>query len=272
MNKKFVHAARGAAITASVLIGLAVVSPKPAAAVFGIGDVVFDPSSFSTLGHIWTEDISTGLKIQQEVTQAIKIYNNAVQMYNLAQQEAGFIHNKQIFQVIGVVAQHAAVANLHGETSGWNTALTRAGGLAAAAQAWQHATAPGLSMQARVSLADSIGVDALNVIGSCNDAASQNAVPIQNLQSFALDSNAGSNIVVAQANATNIGQVQMLHTQQCQHAIANEQLKQKLLENMRERDIESNQLTFAQNAAGYVNTENNAWSGGSTAFTSYRVP
>jgi hypothetical protein len=272
MNQKPLNATKGAAITALVLTGLTVVFPKPAAAIFGIGDIVFDPSSWASLGSIWSQDITNGLKLEEEVAQAVKIYNNAVQVYNLAQQEAAFIQNKQIYQAIGVVAQHAAVANKGGETSGWDRALTTAGGLANAAQAWQRASAPGSSMQARVNLADSLGIDALNVIGSCHDAAGQNNGALQNIETFAMDSSQGSNTAVSQANAGDLAQVQMLRTQQCQHAIANEQLKQKLIENLRQRDIESDQITFAQNAAAYVNTENNAWAGGAASFAGYRIP
>jgi hypothetical protein len=246
--------------------------PQPAAALFGVGDIVFDPSSYASLGSIWSQDISNGLKLEEELAEATKIYNNAVQVYNLAQQEASFLRHKQIYQAIGVVAQHAAVANVGGGTTGWDRALTSAGRLANAALAWQHATASGTSMQARVNLADSMGIDALNVIGSCNDAALQNNGALQNLEAFGLDGAQASNTAVSQANATNLGQLQMLRTQQYQHAIANEQLKQKLLQNLRERDIESDQLSFSQSVAGYTQTEDNDWAGGAAAFTGYRVP
>jgi hypothetical protein len=259
-------------ISALVLTGLIVVSPQPASALFGFGDIVFDPSSWASLGSIWSQDISNGLKLEQEISEATKIYNNAVQVYNLAQQEASYLHHKQMYQAIGAIEMHAAVANVGGETSGWDRALTMAAGLTNATQAWQHATAPGTSMQARVNLADSMGIDALNVIGSCYDAAGQNDGALQRLESFALDNGAGSNVAVAQANAANLAQVQMLRTQQCQHSIANEQLKQKLLQNLRERDIESDQLTFLQATANYNHTEDNAWQGGAGSFSSYRVP
>ena len=58
--------------------------PTPAAALFGIGDVVFDPTSYATLAKIWSSDATTLTKVIEEVTQLGKIYGNAVQTYNQA--------------------------------------------------------------------------------------------------------------------------------------------------------------------------------------------
>ena len=57
-------------------IGYLAVNPRPLYALFGMGDIVFDPTSYATLGHIWTEDISTGAKILQTYNQTVKIVQN----------------------------------------------------------------------------------------------------------------------------------------------------------------------------------------------------
>jgi hypothetical protein len=45
----------GVAGVAAVLFLL----PFPAAGLFGVGDVVFDPTSYATLAKIWSSDVST---------------------------------------------------------------------------------------------------------------------------------------------------------------------------------------------------------------------
>jgi hypothetical protein len=102
-------------LPAMALLGLTVVSPKDASAQFAI----FDASSWAMMGNVWNEDISTGVKMAQELQQGLKLYQNAVQIYGLASQEAMYIRNKQILLAVGFLAQHAMIPG----QPGWDKAL-----------------------------------------------------------------------------------------------------------------------------------------------------
>jgi hypothetical protein len=243
------------------IVGVLLICSSPAFAIFGIGDVVFDPSSYATLGTIYDSDVSNGLKIAEEVAQATKILNNGIQMYTLAMQMATFIEHKEFFQAVGFLSSHVKVANIGGETAGWDTALVAAGGAANAALAWQRASQPGTSLLARINLADSMGTDALMVIGNCNQNALANDGAIGALEQIAISSGSSANTTAALGNVQNMAATQQLRTQQCQHAMENERLKQMSLETLRYRDLESQSLTtfntidlgYASNPVGMSN-------------------
>ena len=64
------------------------INPQPMYAIFGFGDIVFDPSSWAEIGSVWGQDISNGAKLIETYNQTVKIYDNAVQAYNIANQMA----------------------------------------------------------------------------------------------------------------------------------------------------------------------------------------
>src|SRR4051812_44105442 len=58
--------------------------PFPAAGLFGLGDVVFDPTSYATLAKIWSSNVSTYAKVAEEVAQLDNIYAQDMATYNQA--------------------------------------------------------------------------------------------------------------------------------------------------------------------------------------------
>jgi hypothetical protein len=61
-------------------IGYLAVNPPPMYAIFGFGDIVFDPSSWASLGHIWDQDISNGAKL-------VETYNSVDESYIIRKTE-----------------------------------------------------------------------------------------------------------------------------------------------------------------------------------------
>jgi hypothetical protein len=226
--------------TIGIMAGLTLIAVSPAYGIFGIGDIVFDPSSYAELA-------SSDATLVEQLAQAVKILQNGIQVYQLAMQEATFLEHKEFFQAIGFVASHVTVNNIQGETAGWDTALVGAGGASNAILAWQRASTPGTSILARVSLADSMGADALMTIGNCNQNALTNDGAIGALESIAISSGQDANTAAALGNLQNMAATQQLRLQQCQHAMENERLKQMSLETLRQRDLESQTLTTYQN-------------------------
>jgi hypothetical protein len=214
------------------LLALTVVSPGVAKAQFA----VFDASSWTMMGQIWNEDVSNGVKLSQELAQGLKLYNNAVQIYGIASQEASYLRNKQILLAAGFLAQHAMIPG----QPGWDKALTAVGGIANAGRVWQQMTAPGgrnsfQALNSRIQLADSFGASALNAIGSCNAAAAQSDGSIASLEMMAVDLNPAANTRANQANLSNMGQTQQLRIQECQHNIQLQQAKMQALQTMAQR-------------------------------------
>jgi hypothetical protein len=225
----------------AALLALTVVSPGVASAQFA----VFDGASWTELGTIWNEDVSNGVKLSQELQQGLKLYQNAVQIYGLASQEATYLRNKQILLAVGFLAQHAQIPG----QPGWDKALTAVGGIANAGRIWQQMTAPGATnsfqaLNARIAMADSFGASALNAIGSCNAAAAQSDGSIASLEMMAIDLNPATNTRAAQGNLSNMGTTQQLRIQECQHNIQLQQAKLQTLQTMAQRARDQQMATM----------------------------
>jgi hypothetical protein len=230
--------------SAVALLILTAVSPQITNAQFVTQDV-FSPANFAMFGKIWNEDVSTGVKMSQELQQGLKIYQNAVQIYGLASQEASYLRNKQILLAAGFLAQHAMIPG----QPGWDKALTAVGGIANAGRVWQQMTASGgrnsfQALNARIQMADSFGAAALNAIGSCNAAAAQSDGSIASLEMMAIDLNPAANTRANQANLSNMGQTQQLRIQECQHNIQLQQAKLQALQTMAQRARDQQMATM----------------------------
>jgi hypothetical protein len=223
-------------VAAVLLIGL------PAYALFGVEDTVeFGPVTFgqmlaqvTSLGSIASSQASTLAKVVEEVQTAKQIYSNAVEMYTLAQQQASYMRNKDLFQTVGFVAQHASIPG-HPE---WDAALTTAGGLPAAGGTWQNMAAPGTSLKNRIDLADSFGASMLHSLGNCYAAGQVNAGPLMSLQSLLASVDPLANTQATQANIANLSLSQSVRIQQCQQNLQLQQAKLQTLAALaaRERD------------------------------------
>jgi hypothetical protein len=216
-----------------VLTGLTVVSPQAANAQWA----VFDGANYAELGSIWGQNVSMGVKMAQELQQGLMLYNNAVQIYGVASQEASYLRNKQILLAVGFLAQHAMIPG----QPGWDRALTATAGIAYAGTVWQQMTARGAmnSMQAinsRIQLADSFGASMLNSIGSCNAAAQQTNGSLSSLEQMAIDLSPSANTRANQANLNNMGQTQALRVQQCQQNIQQQQAQLQMLHALAQRE------------------------------------
>ena len=84
----------------SVVTGMGYLAVNPPAmyGLFGIGDIVFDPSSWASLGSIWGQDIINGAKLIETYNQTVKIVQNGLQMYSLATQMAQRVQNKSVWK------------------------------------------------------------------------------------------------------------------------------------------------------------------------------
>ena len=274
----------------AIFFGLVAVSallllPSPAAALFGLGDIVFDPTSYATLGKIWSSDASTLTKVAEEVTQLEKIYANAIQTYNQAMAMArSFSHASRMnWLTVGITAVEDATANRYGETVNWAALVNGNPGLASAA--WRNATLPmsddsstflshealgssaNLTNLASIEALDGSSTKCLSEIAEYRTAAQTNSLAISQLQSADDDDGDETNSEIEQLNLVNGAQAAALHEQQSQGALHACLVEQQILANTWQRNAASE--TMNSYGAATVSRQANATEYGNVQDTYY---
>jgi hypothetical protein len=208
---------------------------------------VFDGASYVELGTIWSENVSTNVKLAQTVVQGGTLISQGLQVYNLALRETTALRNKQWMQAAGYLSH----LNIPGQPN-WTIALRSGGGVLMAAGAWQQMTAPGTSMQNRIQIADAFGTSMMDALGGCNASAIQNDGAIGQLEQIALSMNTLDNTRAALGGMSSMGNTQMLRIQECQHNIQQQQAQAQMLQLMRQRDYDNAQNTIYQHIDAVV--------------------
>ncbi len=194
-------------IRRNTLIGVALFAAcaTPSFAIFGLGDIVFDPTNYAEL-----------------ITQATTAYS----------QYRAFVSNvehftwKQGWQTEKNQLEHVPFADVFGETDGMDLALTTNNSFAAKA-AWNNSTVQvssgattylasqpsGGASRSQLAMIESIDATSptcLNAVGAYRAAVATNASAEQDLQSSQLDNNDDTNSEVQQLNLLNAAQAQHL--------------------------------------------------------------
>ena len=123
-----------------LLAGLAyfAVNPQPVYAIFGLGDVVFDPTSYAQFTKIWSQDISNGAKLFQTYNQTVKIVANGLQMYSLALQMAHRVQNKQVWKMAAFAVGNETAEKHYNENINFSAVMN--GDVLHAGHAWRQST------------------------------------------------------------------------------------------------------------------------------------
>jgi hypothetical protein len=228
--------------------------PTPAAALFGLGDIVFDPTSYATLAKIWSSDASTLTKVTEELGQLRQIYANGVQTYREAMAMARNVNRftRLNWLTVGITAVNDATANRFGEAANWAAMVN--GNPALASSAWTSATLPmsansssflsGETLGSSANLANLASVEAtdgsstkcLAEIAEYRSAAQANTVAIAQLQSADNDDGDATNSEIEQLNLVNAAQAAGLHEQQSQGALHACLVEQQMLANTWQRN------------------------------------
>lgn len=130
---------RKAALAVVAILSLAVFSQR-SYALFGVGDVVFDPSSYAVLGHIWSQDISNFAKLTATVTQLTKIFENGLKVYQLADEmRVAIQHPSSLIPIAYSTAGSITKTKFH-ETVDWSRVINSHASPEEIAAAWETAT------------------------------------------------------------------------------------------------------------------------------------
>ena len=203
-------------------IGYLAVNPPALYALFGFGDVVFDPTSYATLGHIWSEDISNGAKLMETYNQTVKIVKQGLAMYNLALEMSQRMQNKNVWRMAAFSVGNEVTESHYNETINFNAAMN--GDVWNAGRAWQQSTLSGgnagylgaatpansnrMSEFATIQLLDQTSERCATILANYKSTQDANQAAEEKLSSDALDESDAKNSVVAVLNVLSGGHIQ----------------------------------------------------------------
>jgi len=218
---------RQAALPALMLLALVCSFPRQALAIFGIGDLVFDPTAVEELIN--------------QLNQAVALYNQEVTTYNLLKSELQSIRSRGAWAVVATALQYTPMANINGEAALLASVVN--GFSADVPTAWRKATSalnetaylarevpgnsPHLSNAASIEMVDGFAQDSLANLGQFRQIQPQLNNAIGSLEQRQQSVADADNTPVAQQNITNAALLQLIRMQQSTanlHAAALEQL------------------------------------------------
>ncbi|MGC2656510.1 MAG: hypothetical protein WA324_00940 [Bryobacteraceae bacterium] len=269
----------------SVIVGALAVA-QPALAIFGFGDIVFDPTSYATLGNIFTSDASILTKAAGTLQQTVKIYNNAVQTYNLAMTMAQHFTQKGYWKSVGVQMKNTSTYNIYGETAGWNQNVN--GGIGNSTSTWNSATislnnnpwirteplgqSSQLATYASAEISDGASRLALDTLDAVSMAQSTNQSALQALETNALDGSDGGNTEVKQLNIIGGASMQELHDFDTLISIQKANLQLAIAANKIQRDAAAHAANFFTTYDNSLVNEAADWGSAAESFSNYRMP
>jgi type IV secretion system protein TrbJ len=277
------------AILAGVLAALLLVLVQPARAIFSFGDIVFDPSSYATLGKIFTSDATLLQKTILTYNETVKIYTNALQSYNLAMaMSQHFSHpQKAAWMTVAQTAANDYTRNAYGETVMWPQMIN--GRPALAPTAWANATLPVthrsylsgevpgssalLAHLASIEAEDGSSTKCLSTIAQYRANAALKATAAANLQTAQTDDTTATNSSVEQANLLNASQAQANNELRAQGTMQTCLVEQQILANKAQRDALADHLSLlGQTHDYYAGANSSTWADPTTKLSTYVVP
>ncbi len=203
-------------------IGYLAVHPVALYALFGLGDVVFDPTSYATLGHIWSEDISNGARLAETYNQTVKIVENGLAAYHLAIEMSQRVRNKDIWRMAAFAVGNEVTESHYNETINFNAAMN--GDVSNAGRAWQQSTLDAgnagylgsttpahsrrMSEFATIQLLDQTSQRCAAILAHYKSTQDANQEAEDKLSSDALDESDAKNSLVAVLNVLSGGHIQ----------------------------------------------------------------
>jgi hypothetical protein len=224
------------------IIGAAalLLTATPGFALFGIGDIVFDPTSYASL-------------VQQLTTLQMQ--------YNTVKNNVTHFSLKQQWQTTLHTLENMNVANMSGETAGINIALN-SNAPGTSSTAWKIATVAmngsaasylqgqalgnsRMSQLAMIETSDAISPDCLTAVGQYRSGRSENATANSSLLSQQFDGSDSTNSEVQQLNLLNAAEAQKLSEMQAQGTLHSCLAAQMTVANMERRNAAVEDLNIA---------------------------
>ena len=220
--------------------GLLLLTATPSFAIFGIGDIVFDPTSYASL-----------------ITQLTTLESQ----YMMLKNNIEHFSFKQQWQTTLQTLQNVNVHDTFGETSGMTTALN-SNSPSASIAGWTAATvpvssdlasyassqtpgSPQMAQLAMVEMSDAVSPDCLTAVGQYRAARAQNRDASSSLAANQLDTSTGTNSEVQQLNLLNAAEAQKMTEMQAQGTMQACLAAQTAVANMQQRNAAAADLNTA---------------------------
>jgi hypothetical protein len=221
----------------------------PAFAIFGLGDIVFDPTSFEEL-------VQQLLQMQQQYAQLVQTYQTIRSQYEqmLWMAKTAPVNMTARYRALATPWHTSSATNTYGTTQGWIAGINTGTGVTSGySQATEHLANYGAALgnipadqveriktgYATVELTDGANQNGIETIGRLRAAAPAVETAIQGLESDSLSSDPNMNTEIAVLNKINaanmIGVRGSRDTNQLLVALA----EQQIIEAKRKRDAEA---------------------------------
>jgi hypothetical protein len=212
----------------------------PGFALFGIGDVVFDPTSYGSL-------VSQLTTLQ---TQYNMLKNN-ITHFSFKQQWQTTLHTLENVNVANMFGESAGIkialnSNAPGTSStAWKIATVAMNGNAASYLQGQALGNSRMSQLAMIETSDAISPDCLTAVGQYRSSRSENGTANTSLFSQQFDASDATNSEVQQLNLLNAAEAQKLSEMQAQGTLHSCLAAQMTVANMERRNAAVEDLNTA---------------------------
>jgi hypothetical protein len=241
-----------------LIAGMALLlTATPGFALFGLGDIVFDPTSYASL----VSQLTT-LETQY------KMLKNNITHFSLKQQWQT-LENANIANMFGETAGIRIALNTNSpstSTTAWKTATVSMNSGASSYLQGQSLGSSRMSQLAMIETADSISPDCLTAVGQYRSNRTENTTANYSLLSDQFDSTDSTNSEVQQLNLLNAAEAQKLSEMQAQGSLHTCLAGQMTVANMERRNAAVEDLNTAvfvqqQRATNDVSaaSESNTW-------------
>ena len=237
----------------------------PSFAIFGLGDIVFDPTSYASL-------VSQLTTLESQYSS----FKNNIRNFGLKTQ----------WQTAVASMKNVQVTNRYGETNGMTASLNQ-NSTTAATMAWSNSgealsantgnylagettgNSGKLTQLAIVETSDTVSPDCLNAVGSYRAARAASTSANASLQANQLDGTSTTNSEVQQLNLVNASQAQQLNEQQAQGALHACIAQQMMVQNMQQRNAMAHDLNLAANVQAQRNANPTGYVNSTGTYTDY---
>ncbi len=264
-----------------LLIGT--LAARPALALFGLGDIVFDPSNFE-------EAVQQLLQMEQQYAQLVQTYGVIANQYAHMLQMAKAVPVNMVarYKALATPWRNVSATNTYGTTAGWINGINTGAGVASGyARAVQTLTDYGVALgnlpadqlervktgYATVELTDGANQEGIETLGRLRANAPAVATAIQGLEADSLSLDPSMNTEIAVLNKINAANVIAIRGTQDTNQLLVTLAEQQIIDAKRKRDAEAQAINdhvkFVAQGRDYLKAQA---ADASSAMLAWRMP
>jgi hypothetical protein len=258
-----------------------VVTSVPIFGIFGLGDIVFDPSSYGEL-------VAELSQLEQQYSQLVRTYNMVTNQYNQMVTNARMITSKARWRAFVSPWSLPSATNTYGTTAGWISVLRTGSGALGGYQTSVtplHTYSPVWSSMnstqqdsigrhySTVELTDGVTVNGLQQLGAIRANSAEVEAAIGSLESDSLSDADDLNTEVGVLNKVNAASIISVRNSQDSNKLLAALLDQHMVAAKAQRDAQvesiNNDIALRQTAPSI---DSQHLSGATSVLTTYRLP